>query len=128
MLVFVEAGKVGAAILAGRVVATLKEVKERGIVRTVDRADIYEAQTPQVFRTELIREAYANIDKLDTSGVSDDSQLVEAIGGMVSVVETDATNIKITTYGDVAIAEAILKIRAKSKPQGYIGPYGEAQW
>jgi 2-C-methyl-D-erythritol 4-phosphate cytidylyltransferase len=126
--VIAEAAKTGAAILACPVVATLKEAKDNCVIQTVDRAGLYEAQTPQVFKTELLRKAYENLKNLDKSKISDDSQLVEAIGGKVSIVETDSSNIKITHKADLAIAEAILKSRPKSVPKGPIGPYIEAQW
>jgi 2-C-methyl-D-erythritol 4-phosphate cytidylyltransferase len=126
--VFAEAEKTGAAILAAPVVPTIKRVKDKAIVETVHRSDLYEAQTPQVFETGLLREAYAKLEKLDKSKVSDDAQLVEALGRKVSIVETDTSNIKITRNIDIAIAEAIIKARPKPKGEGYIGPYGEAQW
>jgi 2-C-methyl-D-erythritol 4-phosphate cytidylyltransferase len=53
---------------------------------------------------------------------------VEAMGQDVSIVETDFSNIKITTKSDIPIAEAIIKNRPKPKQDGYVGPYGEAQW
>ncbi len=126
--VIAEAAKTGAAILACPVVATLKEAKDKVIIQTVDRAGFYEAQTPQVFKMELLRKAYENLKNLDRSKISDDSQLVEAIGEKVSIVETDSSNIKITRQSDIAIAEAILKSRPKPVPKGPIGPYIEAQW
>jgi 2-C-methyl-D-erythritol 4-phosphate cytidylyltransferase len=126
--VIAEAAKTGAAILACPVVATLKEAKDNVIIQTVDRAGLYEAQTPQVFKAELLRKAYENLKNLDRSKISDDSQLVEAIGEKVSIVETDSSNIKITRQSDIAIAEAILKSRPKPVPKGPIGPYIEAQW
>jgi 2-C-methyl-D-erythritol 4-phosphate cytidylyltransferase len=126
--VIAEAAKTGAAILACPVAATLKEAKDNVIIRTVDRAGLYEAQTPQVFKAELLRKAYGNLKNLDKSKISDDSQLVEAIGGKVSIVETDSSNIKITHKADIAIAEAILKSRPKPVPKGPLGPYIEAQW
>jgi 2-C-methyl-D-erythritol 4-phosphate cytidylyltransferase len=126
--VIAEAAKTGAAILACPVVATLKEVKDNAIIQTVDRSGLFEAQTPQVFKAELLRKAYENLKNLDKSKISDDSQLVEAIGGKVSIVETDSSNIKITHKADLAIAEAILKSRPKPMPKGPIGPYIEAQW
>jgi 2-C-methyl-D-erythritol 4-phosphate cytidylyltransferase len=126
--VIAEAGKIGAAILACPVVATLKEVKDNAIIQTIDRAGLFEAQTPQVFKAEILRKAYTNLKNLDKSKISDDSQLVEAIGGKVSIVETDSSNIKITNKADLAIAEAILKSRPKPVPKGPIGPYIEAQW
>jgi 2-C-methyl-D-erythritol 4-phosphate cytidylyltransferase len=126
--VIAEAAKTGAAILACPVVATLKEAKDNEIIQTVDRAGLYEAQTPQVFETSLLKKAYANLKNLDKNKISDDSQLVEAIGEKVSIVETDSSNIKITHKADLAIAEAILKSRPKPVPKGPIGPYIEAQW
>jgi len=126
--VIAEAAKTGAAILACPVVATLKEAKDKVIIQTVDRAGLYEAQTPQVFKAELLRKAYENLKNLDKNKISDDSQLVEAIGEKVSIVETDSSNIKITRQSDIAIAEAILKSRPKPVPKGPIGPYIEAQW
>jgi 2-C-methyl-D-erythritol 4-phosphate cytidylyltransferase len=125
---FTAAAKSGAAMLAAPVVATIKKVEDKTITETVDRSDLYEAQTPQVFKTELLKKAYANLDKVDKSTISDDSQLVEALGEKVSIVETDRSNIKITTQSDVAIAEAIIKNRPQPKKEGYVGPYSDVQW
>ena len=118
----------GAAMLACPVTATLKKVENGKIIETVDRKGLYEAQTPQVFKKNLLKEAYANIGKPDKSKIGDDSQLVEALGLKVSIVETDSSNIKITTKADIAIADAIIKSRPKPKPEGPVGPYYEAQW
>jgi 2-C-methyl-D-erythritol 4-phosphate cytidylyltransferase len=118
----------GAAVLACPVAATLKRVQDKSIVETVQRTGLYEAQTPQVFRAELLRRAYANLRNLKLDTISDDSQLVEALGEKVAIVQTDSSNIKITTRSDVAIAEAILKSRPRPEPKGPMGPYEEAQW
>ncbi|MHC4574471.1 MAG: 2-C-methyl-D-erythritol 4-phosphate cytidylyltransferase [Planctomycetota bacterium] len=126
--VIASAAKTGAAILACPIVGTIKDVKDATILKTVDRAGLYEAQTPQVFRAELLRKAYDNLKKLDRSKISDDAQLVEALGEKVSIVETDTSNIKITRPSDIPIAEAILKSRPKPGPKGPAGPYIEAQW
>jgi len=123
-----KAAETGAAMPAAPVVATIKQVKDGAIVRTVDRSDLYEAQTPQVFETSLLKRAYANLDKVDKAAVTDDSLLVEALGHKVAIVESDSSNIKITRPSDIAIAEAILKSRPKPMPAGPIGPYVEAQW
>jgi len=122
------AEKTGAAILACPVTATLKEVKDGIIVKTVDRTIFYEAQTPQVFEVSLLKKAHNEADKTNADKISDDSLLVEALGHKVSIVETDSSNIKITHPTDVAIAEAILKTRPLAKKEGYIGPFYEAQW
>ncbi len=125
---FAAAAESGTAILACPVVATLKEVAEGRVLKTVDRAGLYESQTPQVFEAGLLREAYGNLENLDKSKISDDCQLVEALGREVTIVETDSSNIKITRKNDVVIAEAILKSRPKAGGKGPAGPYGEAQW
>jgi len=125
------AAKTGAAIPAYPVAATIKETKDNTVIKTVDRAGLYEAQTPQVFEASLLKRAYENLKNLDESKrskISDDSQLVEALGEKVTIVESDSSNIKITRKSDVAIAEAIIKSRPKPKPEGPLGPYVEAQW
>ena len=130
------AEKTGAAILACPVTATLKEVKDGIIVKTVDRTTLYEAQTPQVFEVKLLkqsrdkalRQSSGQAEKTNLEKITDDSLLVEALGHPVSIVETDSSNIKITRPADVAIAEAILKTQSQAKKEGYIGPFYEAQW
>ena len=122
------ASETGAAMLACPVVSTLKKVEDGKITGTVDRAGVYEAQTPQVFDAKLLKKAYANLSNVDKSKITDDSGLVEALGEKVSIVEADNTNIKITVKSDVVIAEAIIKARPKPKRDGYTGPYIEAQW
>ena len=124
----VAAGESGAAIPACAVTATIKQVKDNAISKTIDRSDLYEAQTPQVFSAELLRKAYDNLDNLDKSSISDDAQLVEALGHQVTIVEADSSNIKITHGTDIEIATAIIKSRPKPVPEGPIGPYVDAQW
>jgi 2-C-methyl-D-erythritol 4-phosphate cytidylyltransferase len=122
------AAQSGAAIPACSITATIKQVKKNTIERTVDRAGLHEAQTPQVFATDLLKKAYENLKNLDKSKISDDSQLVEVLGHAVTIVEADSSNIKITRKSDIAVAEAILKSRPKPVPKGPAGPYIEAQW
>lgn len=126
--VLAQAAETGAAIPAAPVTATLKQVKAGVITKTVERAGLYEAQTPQVFETALLRKAYENLGKVNKATVTDDAFLVEAIGHKVAIVESDASNLKITRPSDIAIAEAIIKARPKPKPEGPIGPFMEAQW
>ncbi len=126
--VIAAAAKTGAAVPGCAVAHTIKEAKDGVIVRTVDRAGLYEAQTPQVFETQLLKKAYGNLKNLDKSKISDDAQLAEALGQKVAIVQSDSSNIKITFASDIAIAEAIIKSRPKPKADGYIGPYVEAQW
>jgi 2-C-methyl-D-erythritol 4-phosphate cytidylyltransferase len=126
--VFAEAAKAGAAMLASRLVGTIKRVNESNVVEeTVSREGLWEAQTPQVFRRELILQAYENAGAVEEP-ITDDAQLVERTGHPVQVVESDPTNLKITTKSDVSLASAILKARPAPKVKGPRGPFEEAQW
>ena len=106
----------GAAILAAPAVDTIKEVEEDGVVRTLERARLRRALTPQCFRYELLRRAYEQQAEL-VAAATDDSSLVEALGAPVRVVEGDARNIKITRPEDVALAEILLKQNAEFRSQ-----------
>lgn len=102
--VFAEAAASGAAILACPVHGTVKKVADDNIIeQTVDRAGLWEAQTPQVFRKDIIQAAYAT-----QNVATDDAHLVQAAGYPVTVVPGDLRNIKITSRQDLAAAEAAL--------------------
>lgn len=125
--VFAEAARSGAAILAAPVSSTLKQVSESKVIdQTMPRSGVYEAQTPQVFRRDLILEAYSKCSEVE-GPVTDDSQLVEALGHPVHIVESDATNLKITQKGDITLAGAINKSRPAPKVKPY-GAFEEAEW
>ncbi len=126
--VFAKAEKTGAAILAIALHGTLKRVGKDGtIAETVSRHGLWEAQTPQVFRRQLLIDAYANIANVPTP-VTDDAQVVEAAGHPVTIVEGDARNLKITTRGDLALAASLIKTLPKPKVASPRGPFEEAQW
>jgi 2-C-methyl-D-erythritol 4-phosphate cytidylyltransferase len=111
--VFDAAEKTGAAMLAVPVTGTLKRVgKNHVIEETVSRENLWEAQTPQVFRRDLLLEAYA---KRDGFAATDDAQLVERIGHPVAVAHGSPMNLKITTKADLRMAEAALKALPKPK-------------
>jgi 2-C-methyl-D-erythritol 4-phosphate cytidylyltransferase len=103
--VFSAAKKYGAALLAAPVIGTIKKVVEQQIESTVSREDLWEAQTPQVFRRELILEAYRQQFK---DVPTDDSQLVERLGLPVHIVPADSGNIKITTPFDLVLAKYLV--------------------
>ncbi len=117
-----EAQKNGAAMAAVPVRDTLKEVNRRGqIRRTIDRKNIWQAQTPQVVRVSLLRQAF-NAAKKDNFIGTDEASLLEALDIPVVVVNGSEKNIKITRPDDLLIAEALLmqekkKIK-KKKPIG----------
>ena len=104
--VFAEAKRRGAALLATPMVGTIKKVVEGRIEETASRAYLWEAQTPQVFRRELILEAYQQrIRDIPT----DDAQLVERLGQPVYVVPAEHGNIKITTQSDLVLAKYLVE-------------------
>jgi len=95
----------GAAILAAPVKDTVKKASPSGVIRaTLDRNGLYLAQTPQVFRREIILEAYRNRSRLKKLP-TDDAELVEAIGRKVRIIESDYDNIKITTAADLVLMD-----------------------
>jgi 2-C-methyl-D-erythritol 4-phosphate cytidylyltransferase len=105
-----EAVQTGAAILAAPAVETVKEVEGGCVVRTHERARLWQAQTPQCFRYELLRRAYEQTGAL-AAEVTDCSALVERLGVSIRVVEGGAHNVKITTPRDFELAEILLKSR-----------------
>jgi 2-C-methyl-D-erythritol 4-phosphate cytidylyltransferase len=104
------AKKTGAAILTAPVADTIKELDGDRIARTVARPQLRRALTPQCFRLDILKRAYAELANLETSGIeiTDDSFLVERLGVEIVAVEGSARNIKITQEEDLALAEMIL--------------------
>jgi 2-C-methyl-D-erythritol 4-phosphate cytidylyltransferase len=121
--VFAAAERDGAAILATSVQATLKRVDaQKRITATVDREGLWEAQTPQVFRRELLVQAYA---KRGREALTDDAQLVERLGHKVTIVPCSPLNLKITTRDDLKLAEQVLKVLPKPKLEGFQHPFAD---
>jgi len=110
--VMVAATESGAAILVAGVSETIKEVEDNRVARTVPRAYLRRALTPQSFHFDILKRAYEQLEQLESSGVevTDDSFLVERLGVAVTLVEGSARNIKITTPEDLAMAEAFLTL------------------
>ncbi len=103
----------GAAMPAVAVADTLKQVDPatNRITGTVPRAGVWQAQTPQIFRRDWLAAAYARRGAF-AGAITDDAQLLEAIGYSVVVVPGSPTNFKITTKDDLELADAVLKARA----------------
>ncbi len=97
----------GAAIAAVPAVDTIKTVENGIITGTPDRSALWQAQTPQVFRRDLILSALEN----SGASVTDDASAVEEAGGTVKPVNTGYENIKVTTPFDLRVAEAVLSVR-----------------
>lgn len=114
--VFDKAFETDAAILAVPASDTLKVVNEKFLIsHTADRTKIWQALTPQVFRTTLLARAYKKASDDNYVG-TDDASLVERIGHTVSVVVGKRTNIKITYPADLQMAEYLLQ-KPKKKNQ-----------
>lgn len=104
---FKIADEFGGAVLGVPVKDTIKEVKRDLEIRsTPKRSSLWQAQTPQVFKKDLIVEAYESALKQDFLG-TDDASLVERIGGKVKMVMGEAENLKITYPLDLKMAELI---------------------
>ena len=98
------AKRMGACIAAVPVIDTIKSASPEGIISsTLDRRDLYAVQTPQTFRTDLIRRAY-DLAFADGYYATDDAALVERMGEEVAIVEGSHDNIKITTQSDLEFA------------------------
>ena len=107
----VASGGADAAVAAARVVDTVKEAGDDGVVeRTLDRSRLWAIQTPQVFRRAALEEALAQDDEI-LAAATDDASLVEAAGGRVVLVEAPRENLKVTTALDVQVAELLLSRR-----------------
>lgn len=99
------ASRMGGAIVASPLADTLKRVGEgRTILATVSRTSLWQAQTPQAFRRDLLMRAHARAVR-DGIIATDDADLVEQLGASVEVVEGSALNFKVTTAEDLRLAE-----------------------
>ncbi len=108
----------GAVVVGVPVKDTVKVVEQGGVTATPPRSSLWIAQTPQVFRRSLLSRALEAAGEAGFQG-SDDSSLVERLGVRVEMFRGDYENIKITTPGDLVIAESLLA--------GAKGAAGEAQ-
>lgn len=112
----VESAKRTGACLAGVPVKdTIKEVRQGMVSGTPDRSCLWQAQTPQAFRFEIIAKAHQQALADGFLG-TDDASLVERLGLPVAMVEGDYRNIKITTPEDLVAAEAIWRAGQEDSP------------
>ena len=123
--VVAAAAQHGGAMPAVPAADTLKRVDPatRRVTGTVPRADLWQAQTPQVFRRDWLVEAYATRDRL-AGPITDDAQLMEAAGHAVYVVPGSPLNFKITTADDLRLAEALLR-PAPAEPPAARHPFAD---
>ena len=102
------AAKYHAAAPAVPVSSTIKKAQRGIVINTVDRDDLFEIQTPQVFTADLIKAALTNANNKSID-ITDDCKAVELLGASVHMTEGTQSNIKITTPEDLVIAEAVLQ-------------------
>ena len=102
------AAETGAAIPAVPVKDTIKRVVDGVICATPQRAELFAAQTPQIFKADVLKAALTKAvdEQLE---ITVDASAVELLGMSVSMAEGDECNIKITTQADLILAEAILE-------------------
>lgn len=106
------AAATGAAICAIPVADTLKAVTAAGFIeRTVAREGLWAAQTPQVFRRDLLYTAHCEV----AEDVTDDAALLERLGHPVRIVKGASWNLKVTHPEDLALVEALLRQRIGSR-------------
>ena len=91
------------ALLATPVIDTLKRVTDQRVTATVDRSQLWQAQTPQIFRFELLKRAL-----LAAPAATDEASAVEALGILPRICRGRADNLKITTNEDLAMARFIV--------------------
>ena len=99
------AEKKGSAIPVVEMEESIRMVESQDSSVYLDRAKLRRVQTPQVFRSEMIRKAYGQIN--DT-GFTDDASVFESVFDQVTLVEGNRMNIKITTPEDLQLATSII--------------------
>lgn len=108
------AQRCGAAVAATPVRDTLKRASAPAelpeVLENVDRTGVWAAQTPQVFRTRVLRDAFEALGAA-AGALTDDGAVVQAAGQRVFLFEGDSANLKLTVPGDVPIVEALLRAR-----------------
>ena len=99
--------KVG-GILANRIVDTVKQKNNGGLVSTIDRQKLYIAQTPQMFRYAILKDSIKKAIENNVH-ITDESEALESLNYSIRIVEGSSSNIKITTQEDIHLANYFLK-------------------
>jgi 2-C-methyl-D-erythritol 4-phosphate cytidylyltransferase len=112
--VFSAARKHGAAVLAAPITDTLKFADANQVVSgSIDRQNVFAMQTPQIFRRQLLVDAYQRVSENSVT-ITDEVSAAEHGGGKIAIVSAEDHNLKITFASDLPIAEFILKQRQSS--------------
>jgi len=95
--------------------ATVKESEDgEFVLRTINRSRLWEIQTPQVIKPDILAKAFEYVRE-NALEVTDDVSMVEEVGLPVKLTMGEYTNIKLTTPEDLGVAEGFLKQRAEGK-------------
>ena len=95
-------------ILSTRVFDTVKQKNNNGLILTIDRQKLNLAQTPQMFRYGILKEAVEKAVERNLH-ITDESEAVERLGYSIRIVDGSSSNIKITTQKDIDLANYFLK-------------------
>lgn len=110
-----SAARFGAVVTAMPVKDTIKMAHPDGtVLQTLDRASLWQVQTPQAFQASMIKEAYLKATEDGFVG-TDDASLVERLGRKVLILQGSYTNIKITTPEDLILANLFLNEKSLRK-------------
>jgi len=107
------AARDGACVVGVPVKDTIKRVVDGLAIATPERSELWQVQTPQVFRYSLIRQAHEQA-RQDRTRATDDAMLVERLGKVVPVVLGSYRNLKVTTPEDLIVASALLAARKET--------------
>ena len=95
-------------ILATSAIDTVKEKNASGSIKTIDRKKLYMAQTPQMFRFGILKEAIESAIRMG-GRITDESEAIEKLGHSVKIIGGSSSNIKITAKDDIDLANYFLK-------------------
>ncbi len=114
------ADRADAYVLGRKVVPTLKRADAIGsVIETVDRSSLWEAETPQLVRKKMILDAYQKSPR--AFQCTDESMLIEAVGGRVQMVESKSWNPKVTTAQDLDLVRSQFSRNALGRIRTGIG-------
>jgi 2-C-methyl-D-erythritol 4-phosphate cytidylyltransferase len=92
--------------------STQTKVAAHLVIKTIDRSNLWEIQTPQIFEPSLLKQGYL---QSDLQGCTDDAQVIEKLGEPVHIIVGDSRNIKVTTPQDLKLIRSILGIRGEQE-------------
>ncbi len=99
----------GAAVVGIKATDTMKILKNQKILRTLDRRNLFQVQTPQVFKYEVLNDSYNKIN-LNDEKITDEAYIVEKSGHEIYIIYGSKKNIKITTTFDLKFAEYLIDL------------------